>query len=82
MKTTLEIPDDLFRRTKAEAALRGESLKDFVTEAIQAHLEGPANGGSPRGWRSVFGQARREEVEPVDAVVANELENVEPDAWR
>lgn len=32
MKTTLEIPDDLYRRTKATAALRGESLKDFVTE--------------------------------------------------
>lgn len=82
MKTTLEIPDDLFRRTKAEAALRGESLKDFVTEALQAHLERPAGGAPPRGWRSVFGQARREEVEPVDAVVAAEFESVDPDEWR
>ena len=29
MKTTLEIPDDLFKQTKATAALRGESLKDL-----------------------------------------------------
>jgi hypothetical protein len=82
MKTTLEIPDDLFRQAKAEAALRGESLKDFVTEALQAHLERPVGGASTRGWRSVFGKARREEVEPVDAVVAAELENVDPDEWR
>lgn len=82
MKTTVEIPDDLFRRTKAEAALRGESLKDFVSQALQAHLDRPTNEASPRGWRSVFGQARSEEVEPIDALVAAELENIEPDEWR
>ena len=83
MKTTLEIADDLFRRAKATAAMRGESLKDFVSEALQAHLERqPAGASSPRGWRSVFGQASREEVEPVDAVVAAELEQVDLDEWR
>jgi hypothetical protein len=83
MKTTLEVPDDLFRRTKATAAMRGESLKDFVTEALQAHLERKTAGASARpGWQSVFGQARREEVEPVDALVAQEFERVDPDEWR
>jgi hypothetical protein len=83
MKTTLEISDDLFRRAKATAALRGESLKDFVAEALQAHLEQqPAGSSASRGWRSVFGKARREEVEPVDALVAAEFERVNPDEWR
>ena len=82
MKTTLEIPDDLFKRTKATASMRGESLKDFVTEAIQEHLERQMPGSSRRGWQSVFGQARPEEVESVDAVVAEELERVNPDEWR
>ncbi|HEY0513807.1 MAG TPA: hypothetical protein VGH73_18000 [Thermoanaerobaculia bacterium] len=83
MKTTLEIPDDLFKRTKATAAMRGESLKEFVTEALQGHLERQtASGSSQRGWRSVFGQARQEEVETVDAVVAEELERIDPDEWR
>jgi hypothetical protein len=81
VKTTLEIPDELFRQTKAMAAMRGESLKDFVTEALQARLE-QATVASPRGWKSVFGQARREEVEPVDAIVAEELERIDPDDWR
>lgn len=83
MKTTLEIPDDLFRQSKATAAMRGESLKDFFTEALHAHLEREATGTrSPRGWQSVFGQARQEEVEPIDAVVAIEFEHVDPDEWR
>jgi hypothetical protein len=61
MKTTLELPDDLFRQTKALAALRGESLKDFVTTAIRAHLQhlqGQA-GRQPvhRAWRGMSGSA-------------------------
>jgi hypothetical protein len=79
MKVTLEIPDDLFKRTKATAAMRGESVEDFVTEALQTHLERQPSGASPQGWRSVFGQARQEEVESVDAVVAKEFERIEPD---
>jgi len=83
VKTTLEIPDDLFRRTKATAALRGESLKEFVSEALEAHLERRvANDSSLRGWRSVFGQARQEEVEEVDAIVAEEFERIDPTEWR
>ena len=83
MKTTLEIADDLFRRTKATAAMRGESLKDFVTEALQAHLERNSTGASARpGWQSVFGQARLEEVEPVDTLVAQEFGRIDPDEWR
>lgn len=83
MKTTLEIPDDLFRRTKATAALRGESLKEFVMEALEAHLERRvANDSSLRGWRRVFGQARQEEVEEIDAIVAEEFERIDPAEWR
>jgi hypothetical protein len=83
MKTTLEIPDDIFRQAKAAAALRGESLKDFVTTALKAHLE-PQAAEAPRarGWRSVFGAARPEEVEEIDRLVAEEFERVDPEAWR
>jgi hypothetical protein len=32
MKTTVELPDDLYRRAKAEAALRGRKLKELIEE--------------------------------------------------
>jgi len=38
MRTTIDVPEDLLRRAKAEASLRGMSLKDWVTEAIRAAL--------------------------------------------
>jgi hypothetical protein len=38
MRTTVDLPDDLFRAAKAEAAARGESLKDFLTRAVTHEL--------------------------------------------
>jgi len=82
MKTTIEIPDELFRRTKATAALRGESLKDFVTDALRDRLDLQARRAAEvPGWRSVFGRARPEAVESVDAVIAEEFEQVDPRDW-
>jgi hypothetical protein len=40
MKTTLDIPDDLFRKAKAAAALQGIKLRDFVADAIAKQLAG------------------------------------------
>lgn len=83
MKTTLEIPDDVFRQSKAAAALRGESLKDFVTDSLRARLEnrGP-DERQVSGWRRVFGQAKPAEVADVDPIIAAEFETIDPDTWR
>lgn len=48
MKTTLEMPDELFRRAKATAAQRGQSLKHLITVALERELEGPAPASSKR----------------------------------
>ena len=47
MKTTVEIPDDLYRRAKAEAALRGRELKDLVEEGLRLVLEAPRKAHRP-----------------------------------
>ena len=41
MKTTVEVPDELYRRAKAEAALRGRKLKDLVEEGLRLVLKLP-----------------------------------------
>jgi len=45
MKTTVELPEELFRRAKAEAALRGRKFKDLVEEGLRLVLQ------TPRGER-------------------------------
>ena len=38
MRTTIDIPDDLFRQTKAIAALQGSSMKDLIVGALQREV--------------------------------------------
>lgn len=38
MKTTIEMPDDLFRRAKAVAALQGLSMKDWLTNLLRREV--------------------------------------------
>ncbi len=35
MRTTIDLPDLLFRQVKSVAALRGSTLKEFVQDALQ-----------------------------------------------
>ena len=41
MKTTFEIPNPLFKRVKAQAAMEGLKLKDVVASALSAYLTRP-----------------------------------------
>jgi len=48
MRTTLDLPDSLFRELKAQSALRGLKLKDFVAKLIQSGLaQGDARRSEP-----------------------------------
>lgn len=40
MRTTVDIPDPIYRRLKSAAALRGCSVKDLVLLGVKAELEG------------------------------------------
>lgn len=61
MRTTIEFPAELFRRAKARAASRGESLKTLITRVaaeIEQEHRGVAAGrmrlplfGNPKGRR-------------------------------
>ncbi len=38
MRTTIEVPDDLLKRAKAEAAISGRSLKNLFIDALEEKL--------------------------------------------
>lgn len=39
MKTTLELPDELYRQIKATAALKQKKMRDLVTRGLELVLE-------------------------------------------
>jgi len=49
MRTTVDIPDKLFRKVKATAALRGKKIKDLVEEGLLLALEAPAPKAGGKG---------------------------------
>ena len=38
MRTTVDLPDDLYRQAKSEAALRGKRLRDLVEDGLRRVL--------------------------------------------
>jgi hypothetical protein len=54
VKTTLEIPDAVLRRAKANAALQGIPLQQFVTEAVEDKLRAESAGAGSRSAAPVF----------------------------
>ena len=38
MRTTVDVPDPIFRKIKATAALRGVSLKEFLLSAVEHEM--------------------------------------------
>jgi hypothetical protein len=58
MKTTVEIRDELYRRAKSEAALRGRKLKDLIEEGLRLVLEGPRKRRKPPSLAGLTKRAR------------------------
>ena len=86
VKTTVEIPDPLFRRVKSKAAERGQSLKEFMTEALQeklARTAGEAQASEPP-WMQGFGKLRRlrKETERIQGRIDEAFEAIEPEDRR
>ena len=82
VKTTVEIPDSLFRRAKSQAAERGQTLKEFMTEALQDKLMKPGKAGrSEPQWMHGFGKLRslRRETERIQKRIDEAFEVIEPE---
>ncbi len=82
MKTTLEIPDTIFRRAKSKAAEQGIPLRQFVTEAVEDKLKvAPAEGQRP--WMKHIGKLKdlRKETRRINKVIEEAFEKVDPEMW-
>lgn len=86
MKTTLELPDPLFRKAKATAAERGQSLKEFVSEALRDKLtrDGERGATGAPAWMAGFGALKhlRKETARVQSRIDQEFEAIEPEDRR
>ena len=81
MKTTLEIPNFLFRRAKSVAAERGIPLRQFVTEAVQEKLK---TTSQDKPWMKHLGKLKHlhKERKQVEKRVEEAFEQIDQELWR
>lgn len=83
MKTTLEIPDYIFRCAKSAAAERGIPLREFVTEAVKDKLSANANTGD-KPWVKHMGKLKHlhRETERINRLIEEDFEKIDVEMWR
>ncbi len=83
MKTTLEIPDPIFRKAKARAAESGIPLRQFITEAVQAKLETTRASPQQKPWMKGAGALKHlhKETVRIQKLIDEEFEQIEPELW-
>lgn len=83
MKTTLEIPNPVFRRAKSRAAERGIPLRQFVTEAVEDKLK-LTRGTGAKPWMKHLGKLKdlRGETRRINKLIEDAFEEVDPELWR
>jgi hypothetical protein len=85
LKTTLEIPEPLFRQLKISAAKQGKTIRAVVNEALTEKLNRSQHGiGDLPAWRAAFGGLRRlrDETAKINQNVATEFSRVNPEEWK
>lgn len=85
MKTTIEIPDALFREAKASAARRGIAFKELVAEALGEKLAGRDLPARDRPWMRHFGalsHLSRAEHARINDRIEETFERIDPEKWR
>ena len=78
MKTTLEIPDAIFRRAKTVAAERGIPFRALVSEALADKLRILQDKES-KPWMKTFGKLRdlRKETARINRIIEQEFDQIE-----
>ena len=81
MKTTLEIPDFLFRRAKSAAAERGIPLRQLVTEAVQEKLK---TTSQDKPWMKHLGKLKHLHTErrQIEKRVDEAFERIDRELWQ
>lgn len=83
VKTTMEIPDSTYRRAKATAARRGQTVAAFISSAVEAKLAAEERGIKDKPWMEFAGvfQSEREESKRILQRIEESCEGIDPGEW-
>ncbi|MDH7502372.1 MAG: hypothetical protein QHJ82_06610 [Verrucomicrobiota bacterium] len=86
MKTTMELPDTIFRQTKALAARKGIPLRQVVVEALAQYLKADKETAGDKPWLRAFQNVKKDqglarELRELERRIVESCEQVNPEGW-
>jgi hypothetical protein len=83
VKTTLEIPDDLYRQAEARAAHDRREIKDLVSDGLRLVLDADMREASRKLALAVLDEIRRDPPYPPGRVQAmiDEANRLRKESW-
>ncbi len=86
MKTTLEIPDKLFRKIKATAASSGSTIKQLVTEALEEKIFDLNTNSGENTWTNYFGTFNKKselsDSKKMNELIKDEFSQIDLNTWK
>ena len=87
MKTTMELPDALFRETKALAARKGLSMRQIIVEALAQKLRTEKENPEFKPWLKAFRDLKLDndfvqELRRSSRRIDREFERVNLEEWK
>ena len=83
MKTTIYLPDRLYRRAKAKAALENKTMRVFLAEAIEKKLHDESGVKESRSWIDLLPKVPPGAAADISDIVRDEdFREVDEGMWR
>jgi hypothetical protein len=84
MKTTLDLPAELYKKAKRYAARRKRSFKDLMIEALKRIVAEADQSMLQPEWKHCWGRFRgsTEETEAIQQIIDNDLSKISEEDWR
>lgn len=83
MRTSVDIPDELFRRAKLKAVSEGTTLRDLLVRGLDQVLQ-TQEPNKQAAFDKVFGLLRDdpEAVAEINRVIEEEFNTIDPEDWK
>lgn len=84
MRTSIEIPDPLFRQLKIRAAELGVPMRELLIRGAERELEQARPEKGQEAWRKFYGMFAddKDEIDSIQARIDEEFEPIDPDEWK
>ena len=84
MKTTINLQDDILRRTKARAALRGQPLAHYMEECLEQKLAHDESlDGSLKEWINSLPKVSPDAISDLEKNISgDDFRAIEEDMWK